>query len=387
MSSATPKQGKDGPRPRKRNDTAQQEPKPGRTPTIRDVAVLAGVSIGTVSKSLNGREGVSARTRANVLNAAVQLGFHSNALARNLLTGRSFTVGLITNDSFGRFSIPVMLGAEDALQTGQIAVLLCDGRDDAIREQHYLRTLLSRRVDGIIVTGRRIDPRPPISTGLPIPVVYAMSQSTNSEDPSVLPDDEGGGRLAVEHLLATGRRKIGHITGPSDFRAAQLRAAGAKAALLDAGLAMAGDGPINGQWSEEWGRQAASILLRQTPDVDAVFCGSDQIGRGVAEYLREIGCNVPDDIALVGFDNWTVMAEAARPTLTTIDMNLSEVGRTAAQILLGAIDGQGSHGTQFVPSQLVVRASTRGADISYKGSVASSPPTSQKTGAFRKKEN
>ena len=153
-----------------------------------------GVSIGTVSKSLNGRQGVSTSTRAKVQEAAEALGFHSNALAQSLLTGRSFTVGLITNDSFGRFSIPVMLGAEDALQTGQIAVLLCDGRDDPIREQHYVRTLLARRVDGIIVTGRRTDPRAPLSRWLPGPVVYAMSESANPEDASVLPDDEGGGR-------------------------------------------------------------------------------------------------------------------------------------------------------------------------------------------------
>jgi LacI family transcriptional regulator len=331
------------------------------------------VSIGTVSKSLNGREGVSGRTRAKVLKAAEQLGFHSNALARNLLTGRSFTVGLITNDSFGRFSIPVMLGAEDALQAGQIAVLLCDGRDDAIREQHYVRTLLARRVDGIIVTGRRSDPRPPVGTDFRVPIVYAMSESTNPDDVSVLPDDEGGGRLAVEYLLATGRRRIGHITGPSDFRAVRLRAAGATGVLTDAGLSLAGDGALHGEWSEEWGRQAASILLRQTPDVDAVFCGSDQIARGVAESLRELGCKVPDDVALVGFDNWTVMAEASRPPLTTIDMNLSQVGQTAAQILLAAIDGRTTRGTRLVPCQLVVRASTRAPDHRYKGT----PPTSE----------
>ena len=122
---------------------------------------------------------------------------------------------------------------------------------------------------------------------------------------------------------------------------------------------MAGLGPIHGQWSEEWGRQAAYILLRQANDVDAIFCGSDQIARGVAGSLRDMGRNVPDDIALVGFDNWTVMAEASRPPLTTVDMNLSQVGRTAAQVLLAAIGGQTTHGTQFVPCQLVVRESTR----------------------------
>jgi LacI family transcriptional regulator len=328
-------------------------------PTIGDVAALAGVSIGTVSKALNGRGGISTRTRARVHEAAEQLGFQSNALARSLLTGRSFTVGLLTNDSFGRFSIPVMLGAEDALQTGQIAVLLCDGRDDAIREQHYVRTLVARRVDGIIVTGRRSDPRPPLGTDFALPVVYAMSESTNPQDVSVLPDDKGGGRLAVEYLLATGRTRVGHITGPANFRAARLRAAGAGEALAHAGLAMAGEGPIHGVWSEEWGRQAANILLRQAPDVDAVFCGSDQIARGAAESLREMGRKVPDDIALVGFDNWTVMAEASRPTLTTIDMNLTQVGRTAAEVLLAAIDGRPAHGTRLVPPELVVRDSTR----------------------------
>jgi LacI family transcriptional regulator len=328
-------------------------------PNIGDVAALAGVSIGTVSKALNGRQGVSSQTRAKVREAAESLGFHSNALAQSLLTGRSFTVGLITNDSFGRFSIPVMLGAEDSLQTGQIAVLLCDGRDDPIRERHYVRTLLARRVDGIIVTGRRTDPRPPLSDDFPVPVVYAMSESTNPGDTSVLPDDEGGGRVAVEYLIATGRKRIGHITGPANFRAARLRASGAAAALAQAGLTMAGEGPLHGVWSEEWGRQAASIMLRQAPEVDSIFCGSDQIARGVSEALREIGRRVPDDIALVGFDNWTVIAEASRPPLTTIDMNLTEVGRTAARMLLGAIDGHPAHGTHLVPCQLVVRESTR----------------------------
>jgi LacI family transcriptional regulator len=252
-----------------------------------------------------------------------------------------------------------MLGAEDALQTGQIAVLLCDGRDDVIREQHYVRTLLARRVDGILVTGRRTDPRPPLSAGFPVPIVYAMSESANPEDASVLPDDEGGGRIAVGYLIATGRTRIGHITGPANFRAARLRAAGASSALAEAGLVMAGDGPLHGVWSEEWGRQAASIMLRQAPDADAIFCGSDQIARGVSEALRELGRRVPDDIALVGFDNWTVIAEASRPPLTTIDMNLTEVGRTAARLLLAAIDGRPAHGTHLVPCQLVARESTR----------------------------
>lgn len=114
---------------------------------------------GTASKALNGRGGISLETVRRVRQAADRLGYQPNALARGLLTGRSATVGLITSDSFGRFSIPVMQGAEDAFGPGNVSVFLCDSRDDRIREQHYVRNLLERRVDGIIVTGRRQDPR------------------------------------------------------------------------------------------------------------------------------------------------------------------------------------------------------------------------------------
>jgi LacI family transcriptional regulator len=330
----------------------------GKPVTIADVATLARVSIGTASKALNGRGQLRAETRARVLAAAEQLGFHPNALARGLLAGRSYTVGLITTDSFGRFTIPIMLGVEDALGAGQISVFMCDGRDDPIREQHYIRTLLGRRVDGIVVTGRRADPRPPIGVELPVPVVYAMTQSTDPRDCSVIPDDEGGGRVAVQHLLATGRTRIGHITGPERFRAARLRASGAAQAVGEAGLELAGAGVLYGAWTEEWGRQAGLILLRTQPDVDAIFCGSDQIARGVADALRESGVQVPGDVAIVGFDNWEPIALACRPPLTTIDMGLTHLGRYAAQQLLHAIEGRPEHGLHTLPCQLVIRESS-----------------------------
>ena len=331
----------------------------GRVPTIRDVAAAAGVSIGTASKALNGRGKLRPETRERVLAAARQLGFRPNTLAQGLLSGRTYTVGLITSDSFGRFSIPVMLGAEDALGAGQISVFMCDTRDDPIRERHHLQTLLARRVDGILVTGRRTEPRPSIGTELPVPVVYAMTQSTDPSDFSVIPDDFGGGQLATRHLLAMGRRRIGHITGPERFQAARLRADGMRQVLAEAGFEIAGGGPLFGEWSEEWGRQGVDILLRAEPRIDAIFCGSDQIARGVAEILRERGRRIPDDVALVGFDNWEAMAVGCRPPLTTVDMNLGEVGRVAAEHLLAAIAGNASGGgVKAIPCQLVVREST-----------------------------
>ena len=210
-----------------------------RQVTIADVAALAEVSIGTVSKVLNGRGQLRPETRDRVLAAAGQLGFRPSPLARGLLTGRTYWVGLITTDCFGRFTIPVLLGAEDALGQGQMSVLLCDGRGDPIREQHYVGTLLSRKVDGIIVTGRRTDPRPPIAAGLPVPVVYVMTQSESPEDVSFIPDDAGGGELAASHLVTSGRARIAHVTGPQRFLAARQRAAGAGQVLDAAGLTLA----------------------------------------------------------------------------------------------------------------------------------------------------
>ncbi len=328
-----------------------------RRVTIRDVATEAGVSIGTASKALNGQGKLRAETRERVAEAAQRLGFAPNTLAQALLAGRSFTVGLITTDSFGRFSIPVMLGAEDALGTGQVSVFMCDTRDDPRRERRYVEMLAARRVDGLIVTGRRIEPRPPVAAGPGIPVVYAMTQPLGEDGPAVLPDDEGGGLAAADHLLGAGRRRIGHITGPERFLGARMRAAGFGSALAAAGVRLHG-GVRFGEWSERWGREAASQLLAEKPDTDAIFCGSDQIARGVADTLREAGRAIPGDVALVGFDNWEPMALGAQPPLTSIDMCLEEIGRVAAELLLAAIAGEPAHGTRTVPSRLIVRQSS-----------------------------
>jgi LacI family transcriptional regulator len=331
--------------------------KPDRPATINDVAALAAVSTGTASKALNGRGSLRPETRQRVREAAQLLGFQVNAAARSLQTGRTYTVGMITTDSIGRFSIPVMLGAEDALGAGRMSVFLCDGRDDPIREQYYLDTLLSRRVDGIIVTGRRSLARPPVRANLPVPVVYAFISSTDPEDCSVVVDEAGGARKAIEHLLAVGRRRIAHITGPEHHHSAMVRCVASAERINVAGLQPAA-APMFGEWSESWGRQAINMLLANQVTFDAVFCGSDQIARGVADELRASGRKVPDDVALVGFDNWDVMALACQPQLTSLDMDLEGVGRTAANMLLAAINGHCEPGRHYRQCRLIVREST-----------------------------
>lgn len=346
----------------------------GRKPsvTVNDVAARAGVSPGTVSKALNGRGQLRRETRQRVVAAAEELGFHANLLSRGLLNGRTYTVGVLTSDSFGRFAIPVMLGAEDALGAGQISVLLCDGRGDRIREQHYLRTLLARRVDGIIVTGRGSDLRPSLGRDLPIPVVYALAHSDDERDLSILHDDEQGAGLAVRHLLATGRRSIAHITGPERHAATRWRVAGARQALGDAGEDFILGQPLLGEWSERWGREGTTYLIRSGVTFDGIFCGSDQIARGALDALREAGRRVPEDVGVVGVDNWEVMAEACRPPLTTIDLNLRELGHAAATSLLRAIEGDvPEQGVQLLPCHLVTRQSTETSAVPEATAVTS----------------
>lgn len=329
-------------------------------PRIVDVAALAGVSPGTASKALNGTGQLRAGTVERVRRAADQLGFTPDGVGRALSSGRSFTVGLVTTDSFGRFTIPVLQGAEDALGAGDMAVLLCDTRDDALREKHLLRMLVSRRVDGIVVTGRRTDPRPPVDLGgAPpgaVPVVYAFQPSARAGDTSVVVDDAAGAADAARHLLDLGRRRVGHVTGWQEHHSARARA---EAVAAELGDAAAGE-PLFGAWSEQWGRQAVDVLLRRHADLDAVSCGSDQIARGVCDRLRELGRSVPEDVAVTGVDDWDVMALASRPPLTTVDLRLAEVGRRSAQLLLDAVDGREVPSRTVLPAQLVLRASTLG---------------------------
>jgi LacI family transcriptional regulator len=319
--------------------------------TLRDVAALAGVSVPTASKAINNRVHVNAATRSRVLAAAEQLGFAPNVLARGLLDGRTGTVGLLTSDLVGRFSLPILMGAEDAFGAGRTSVFLCDARGDTIRERHHLAALLARQVDGLIVVGSRTDPRPSLGRELPIPVVYVYAESEDPDDLSLVPDNVGAGALAVEHLLAMGRRRIAHVGGDPSYLATSDRARGIAEALAAAGLEPAAE-PMYGDWSEPWGVSAARALLAHDRDVDAILCGSDQVARGVLDGLRESGGRVPDDIAVMGFDNWEVMISGSRPRLTSVDMNLESLGRMAAERLFAAIDGSLASGVERFPCRV-----------------------------------
>ncbi|WP_432563668.1 LacI family DNA-binding transcriptional regulator, partial [Kineococcus sp. SYSU DK003] len=256
--------------------------------TLSDVAKAAGVSVATASKALRDMPRVGAETRARVQRAAQELAYQPNHLAQSLVLGRSSTIGLVTSDLQGRFSTPVLVGVEDALGRHSTSVLLSNARGDAELERQHVEMLLSRNVDGLIVVNAETNARPSLALASPVPVVYAYAPSTDPADASVTCDNRGAGRLAVEHLLDLGRRRIAVIGGDPTYTAAQDRAAGALEALRGAGLAPQGQVRF-GRWDERWGREAVRLLLDEGAALDAIVCQSDQIARGCLEALERAG--------------------------------------------------------------------------------------------------
>ena len=336
--------------------------KPVSAPTIRDVARLAGVSIGTASKALNANGRLRQETREKVSAVARDIGYRPNDLAQSLHRARSKTIGIISNDSFGRFTFPIFEALEERLAREGIAVFMCNATDDPARERQHVDQLLGKRVDGIVVTARRADNRAPIGPfAHGLPVVYVFTHADEDDALSLLPDDEGGAYLAVEHLAKLGRRRIAHVSGPERFEAVRLRRKGYEAALAGSGLALQPEYFLSGAWSEAWGREAAAQLFDGATEApDGIFCGNDQIARGAAEALRDRKISVPEQVSIVGFDNWDVMAEGARPPLTSVDMNLKALGREAGERLIGMIAGEKASGARRLPCSLVIRESCGG---------------------------
>jgi LacI family transcriptional regulator len=333
--------------------------RPARSLTIRDVARVSNVSVGTVSKALNNNGSLRQETRDRVIAVAKELGFRPNDLAHSLHRGKTFTVGLISNDSFGRFTMPIMEGLEECLADSRVGVFMANATDDPAREAQHVEQLIGKRVDGIVVTARRSDRRDKLVVpARDVPVLYVFSRTDDPEAYCLLPDDEGGAVLGTQHLAKLGRKRIAHITGPERFEAVSLRRNGYRKALAAAGLPEIDGYYLPGVWSEGWGREAVSQLFKgRRPHPDAIFAGNDQIARGALDALRERGIVVPDAVAIVGFDNWEVMADATRPPLTSVDLNLKHLGREAGLRLLDMIAGKRLHGVRRLPCTLVIRES------------------------------
>ncbi|MFI9241990.1 LacI family DNA-binding transcriptional regulator [Streptomyces sp. NPDC053086] len=341
----------------------------GRRPTLEEVAARAGVGRGTVSRVINGSPRVSDTTRAAVEAAVAELGYVPNTAARALAANRTDAIALVVPEPETRFFAEpyfsdMLRGVGAELSDTEMQLLLIFAGSDRER-QRLAQYLAAHRVDGVLlVSVHADDPLPDLLAQLEIPAVISGPRSAAESLTSVDSDNYGGARSAVEHLLSRGRRRIAHITGRLDVYGAERRVAGYRDALRDAGHAVDELLIEAGDFTEEGGRRAMTTLLSRHPDLDAVFAGSDVMAAGARQVLREAGRRIPDDVALVGYDD-SAIARHMDPPLTSVRQPIEEMGRAMIDFLLAEIagrrpaaSGEPERRQAVLPTELVVRASS-----------------------------
>ncbi|MEU7044905.1 LacI family DNA-binding transcriptional regulator [Streptomyces varsoviensis] len=333
------------------------------TPTLEAVAARAGVGRGTVSRVINGSPRVSDRTRALVEQAVAELGYVPNRAARALAAGSSDAIALVVPEPETRlFAEPYFsdvirgVGAELADTDMQLLLTLIRTPKERKRFADYLA---AHRVDGVLlVSVHADDPLPDLLEEIDMPAVLSGRRSGRETVAYVDSDNAGGARQAIAHLHARGRRALATITGPLDMYVAQCRLDGYRAGLASAGHAPDERLIAPADFTEEGGRRAMRELLDRRPDLDAVFVASDVMAAGARQVLRESGRRVPDDVALIGFDD-SAVARHMDPPLTSVRQPIEEMGRTMARVLLQEIEERTADRPQVVlPTRLTEREST-----------------------------
>nr|WP_283251430.1 LacI family DNA-binding transcriptional regulator [Actinomyces sp. 186855] len=343
--------------------TTSSAPHAGARPSVKDVAALAGVSVGTVSHVLNHPERVAGATRERVESAIAELGFVRSEAARRLRHGGSSLVGVLVHDISNPFFTEAARGIEDRLREDGRLPMVASTDSDPERERELMALLASMDVRGVIVTpsASTLD-NLAVLAGRGIRVVLMDPPPISAELSTVSGDDVAGARAAVEHLLSLGHRRIGFVNGPLTVRQSVDRRDGVIRALTEAGLDPADcllevEAVADGAgYTAAAGAAGAWVLLGDARPPSALFCANDQIAIGAMRVLRERGLSIPGDVAIVGYDDVSVAAELITP-LTSVRQPLAEIGRAAADLLLA--DG-GSVAHVVFPPELVVRESTVG---------------------------
>lgn len=326
---------------------------------VTEVAAHAGVSLGTVSNVLNRPDKVSPGTRTKVLAAIEELGFVRNEAARQLRAGRSRTIGLIVLDTGNPFFADIAGGVEKTAADHGLSLVLCNSDEKSEREEHYLSVLEEQRAFGILLVPAFYD-SPLIAEirrrGTPIVLV---DRGSSSNQCSVSVDDVVGGRLATAHLLERGHRVLVFVGGPVGLNQVADRLKGAKQALRGSGakLTVIETEAPNVAGGRQAGEQIAALAKAKRPT--AVFCANDLVALGVLQVMTRHGIRVPDDLALVGYDDIDFAAAAAVP-LTSVRQPRTELGRTATELLMDEVANTGTHHHRqvvFTP-ELIVRESS-----------------------------
>ncbi|MFC8721681.1 LacI family DNA-binding transcriptional regulator [Kitasatospora sp. NPDC057198] len=331
-------------------------------PTLEEVAALAGVGRGTVSRVINGSPRVSAKAREAVQNAIAELGYVPNRAARTLVTSRTDSIALVVPEAETRlFSEPYFsdiisgVSAELAETDMQLLLILVRNQRERDRLSAYLT---AQRVDGVLVVSvHRDDPLPGLLESLEIPSVLAGRRGDLEPLSYVHADNAGGARMAVRHLLRRGCTQVATLTGPLDMEVAQARLGGYRRALEEAGHAYDEELVGLADFTEEGGRVAMRELLARKPELDGVFCASDVMAAGAMQVLRAAGRRIPDDVAVIGFDD-SIVARHTDPPMTSVRQPIEEMGRTMARLLLDEIHERGRARRQVVlATELIVRDS------------------------------
>jgi DNA-binding LacI/PurR family transcriptional regulator len=327
--------------------------KPSR-PTIYDVATRAGVSKSLVSLVLRDPESVSERRRLAVLEAIEELGYRPSAAAASLAGTRTRTVGMVVEDFANLWFVDLLHGMREALEPHGMQVLMGDRRMSMAPGRDAIDAFVSMRVEALVLA---LDPPDDLGNLHGIPTLVAGERGVQPAGiPKVANDDVAGARLATRHLIDLGHTTIVHVTGVGG--AARVRRESYEAMMEEAGLTpiVVGHG---GDTGEADAATAARTLFAERDDVTAVFAANDAMGLGVMGALREKGLSVPEDVSVVGYDN-SPMSQASYVQMTTVDDRSADVGREAAALILGMIEGSVTEpSTLLLDPSLVDRSTTR----------------------------
>lgn len=331
--------------------------------TIRDVSKLAGVSVATVSRVVNGNKWVAEATRNRVLDAMSELGYQPNSFARSLATNRSDTIGMVVGNLSGPFFGTMMQRAERVIRDAGKHLIVTSGHASLAEERDAVQFLLKRRCDALIV---HLDLMPDdeliqLSERAGLPIILVNRRIPALADRCVSMDHEAGGRLATRHLLDQGHRRIAHITGPLFKTDAQARLRGYRQALEEAGIPFDEGLIVESDYLESGGVRALETLQQRQAAFSAIVSGNDLMAIGAINALRQQGVRVPDQCSVVGYDD-VVMSAYVVPALSTVRVPVDDFGAEAARLALSLCDGANASPMHFTP-ELIVRGSTQALDV------------------------
>ncbi|WP_409316941.1 LacI family DNA-binding transcriptional regulator [Pseudomonas sp. KCJK9016] len=326
--------------------------------TIKDVAALAGISYTTVSHVVNNTRPVSQEVRLKVEAAIKSLDYVPSAVARSLKAKTTATIGLLVPNSLNPYFAELARGIEDYCERNGYCVILCNSDDNPDKQRSYLRVLLEKRIDGLIVASAGGDSGLVQGlAGVKTPMVIVDRGLEGVDADLVRIDHEYGAYLATRHLLELGHRDIATIGGPASTSVAQMRQAGFRRALKEAGVEVSPARVLESDFTSTGGYNAAAVLLESNPP-SAIFAGNDMIGIGVLRAAAERNVRVPSELSVIGFDD-IQMSRYVYPALTTVGQSILQLGEMAAEVLLRRIAApELATDQRIVTPSIVLREST-----------------------------